>query len=333
MNEISSSAVAPETASMSVAILGAGRLALAVGRMLSSPHIQTRFWARRAESRDTLRESFPDACVEVAMGDAIENASVVFYAVPATSMREVVRQSAPYLSGDQIVLHACRGVAEEQGLTFAHDVFRRETCARKVGVLGGPLYVDELSAGQPLVAVVGSRYDEVYLRMRDTLANPLLKLHGTRDLIGVQVAGAISNVTAIAVGMGEALGLGDTARGVLCTQGLSDATRLGVRLGAERRTFSGLAGVGDLIPRKVHSTQRNQQVGRMLAEGCDVGSAIAQVAGAVEGAVTAHVLGTEAERWGLSLVDMVARVMRKEEDARAGIERVLSMDISLDVDA
>lgn len=332
MNEMRPSVNEEQESPLSVAILGAGRLAWAVGRMLSSPQIEMRFWARKKPAREKLQQAFPAAKVPDNIDDAIRDVSLVFYAVPSTSMTELVRKSAPSLSGDQIVLHACRGVAEEEGLHFAHDVFRRETCIRKIGVLGGPLYIEEMGAGHPLVALVGSRYDEVYRRIRDSIQNPLIKLHGTRDLVGVQVAGAISNVTAIAVGMCDALELGDTARGVLCTQGLSNAMRLGVRLGAERATFSGLAGVGDLIPRKVQSTRRNQEVGRMLVQGLELEAALMKAGGSVEGVTTAIALGQNAMGKGLSLVEMVAGVIHKKEDARAGLERILSMDISLDND-
>lgn len=332
MNETFSERGEQQNDGLSVSILGAGRLAWAVGRMLAAPHIEMRFWARQQRAREKLQEAFPDARVPEQIEDAVRDVSLVFYAVPSTSMPEIVRQSAGSLSGDQIVLHACRGVAESEELLFAHDVFRRETCIRKIGVLGGPLYVDELGAGHPLVALVGSRYDEVHQRIQSSIVNPLIKLHGTRDLMGVQVAGAISNVTAIAVGMCDALELGKTARGVLCMQGLSDATRLGVRLGADRTTFSGLAGVGDLIPRKVHSTRRNREVGRMLAQGIELELALAKAGGSVEGVTTALALEQNARGKGLSLVEMVARVIHKKEEARAGLERILSMDISLEND-
>src|SRR5690606_13524989 len=113
-------------------------------------------------------------------------------------------------------------------------------------------------------------------------------LHPVRDVVGVEVAGAISNVTALAVGMCETLSFGETARGVLLARGLSEATRLGIALGGDPATFGGLAGVGDLIPRRVSSTERHYEVGRRVAAGERVDDVLASMEGCVEGVITAR---------------------------------------------
>src|SRR5690606_35793634 len=100
---------------------------------------------------------------------------------------------------------------------------REETCVRKIGVLGGPLYAPELQSNRPVAAVLASRFDETYEVVRHITANTPVRVHRSRDVVGVEVAGALSNVSALAVGMVEALELGDMARGVVLTQGLIEA--------------------------------------------------------------------------------------------------------------
>ena len=141
--------------------------------------------------------------------------------------------------------------------------------------------------GRPVSAVVASRFDELVHALDFIAENNPVYLHGTRDLIGVEVAGAVSHVTAIAVGMAHAMEMGDTVRGVLLTHGLLDAARLGRELGADPTTFAGLAGVGDLIPRRISSTDHHVAAGEAFAQGASMEAVIDSCEGELEGVVTA----------------------------------------------
>lgn len=309
-----------------VAILGAGRFAEAIARILAPADLNVRLWARRADARDTFALAHPQVECSADIGDVAAPADVVFFAVPASGLDEVANLYGDHARGDQIVIHAVRGTAGE--FVLPHRVIRNRSCVRKIGALGGPLHARELQSGRPLAAVIASRFGEVSALLRRLAHNTPVRVHGSRDIVGVEVAGAISNVSAIAAGMASALDLGDTARGILLTHGLVEAQRLGYALGAEPMTFAGLAGVGDLIPRSVTSTDRHDHVGRRLAFGESLEDALADAQGEVEGVATAVSANRLAERLGLSLplISAVAQIIEGGESASDALERVLRLD-------
>ena len=161
-----------------------------------------------------------------------------------------------------------------------------------------------------------------------------MRIHSTRDVVGVEVCGAVSNVSQIAAGLADGLGLGETDQGILLTRGLVEAARIGTALGAERSTFSGLAGVGDLIPRPVTSTRRHRALGVEISEGRDAASATEQYS-ELEGLRTVRAARALGKRLDLSLplIDAVDDVLYAGKPAGPALERVLSLDLEIDVAA
>jgi glycerol-3-phosphate dehydrogenase (NAD(P)+) len=313
-----------------VAVLGAGKLGAAMAMLLSRAGRRVALWARREEQARAVAGAMPGVSVVTSIEDACRDARVVCFAVPTQALREVARGAGEVARGDQIALHACRGV--ERGFTLAHDVIRQETCIKKIGALGGPLYLDDAERGRPLVAVLASRFDEVQRIVKALTASTPVRIHSTRDVIGVEVCGAISNVSHIGAGMAAGVGLGETDQGILLTRGLVEATRIGVALGAARATFSGLAGVGDLIPRPVRSTRRHRRLGEEIGGGVDAGGARA-AAEDLEGLMTMREAQAVGERHGLSLplIDALNEVLFHGRSPASTLEHVLAMDLDLDV--
>jgi glycerol-3-phosphate dehydrogenase (NAD(P)+) len=312
-----------------VAVLGGGRMGEAVGTILAMAGAKVVVWEIDEARRKALALARPMLRVTDAIGEAIEGAGTVFFAVPGPAFVDVARAYAPYARGDHVVLHGARGVCD--GFLLPHQVVKNETCAKKIGVLGGPLYFADAEHKRPLFVVIASRFDEVIARTRALVHGTPIRLHPARDVIGVEVAGAISNVTAIATGFADGLTMGETARGVLAARGLSEATRLGLALGAELSTFGGLAGVGDLIPRKVSSTERHAELGRRVASGEPAAEVVRAMAGAVEGVMTAREARKKARALGLDLplVEAVVRILDEGANAYEILDRVLSLDLHL----
>jgi glycerol-3-phosphate dehydrogenase (NAD(P)+) len=257
-------------------------------------------WARRAEAGRALAEKIPGVTFLENIGEVLKPASLVVFAVPAGALFECAELYGPSARGDQIVLHACRGVAD--GFVLPHAAIRSKTCVRKVAVLGGPLHARELHLGRPLAAVVASRFSEAIELVAKLVKGTSVRIHPTRDLVGVEIAGAISNVGVIAQGLCEGLELGETSRGVLALRGLSEAQHLGRHFGADPATFGGLAGVGDLIPRRTSSADRHLQLGLELAKGKTMSEALAAAnPGSVEGIATAFAARELAKTHGLKL--------------------------------
>lgn len=314
--------------SLEVALLGAGRMAQVAGRLLLGAGHHVRVWTRRPEAHPELLEHLPGAEWAVSLEEAVAPAEVLFFAVPSHALAEVAREAGAYTRGYQIALHASRGIG--RGFSLPHQSIRSVSGLKKIGALGGPLHSRDLGSGRAVASVLASRFDEVFDFTRALVRNSPVTLHTTRDLVGVEIAGAISNVSAIATGMADGLQLGETARGLLLVHGLSEAERLGLALGAEAETFAGLAGVGDLIPRSVSSTDRHRSLGAQLAAGLDFASAEARVGAALEGPITAE----EAHQWAsshglaLPLVAAVRAVLRGEAAARDALEGVLRLDLA-----
>ena len=308
------------------AILGAGRFSSAVARLLTVSGVPARLWARDEAQRTEVQSQFAGLQVTADIGEATADANVIFFGVPASAVLDVAQMYGDFARGDQIVIHAARGVGPDFALP--HQMIRSKSCVRLIGALGGPLHARELASGRPIAAVCGSRFPETIAALRSVAAKTPVRVHDSRDIVGVEVAGAVSNVSAIAAGMAQSLDLGDTPRGILLTHGLVEAQRLGCALGAEPATFTGLAGVGDLIPRSVTSTDRHVELGKRVATGETLEAALQAADGEVEGVVTATEADKLATTLGLSLplISSVAAVLRGEAKASDKMEEVLRLD-------
>jgi glycerol-3-phosphate dehydrogenase (NAD(P)+) len=308
---------------LDVALIGGGRLAEVMSRLLgaSSTPQRVTHWARNPDVARAFAERNPHVRACATLADAARDARVVVLAVPAMGLDEVAAAYGEVARGDQIVLHACRGVGE--GFRLAHQLIRARTSVRKIVALGGPLHSRELGTGRVLAAVAASRFADGVEAVRAMTAGTPVRVHPTQDVVGVEVATAMSNVWALAAGMCDGLELGDTARGLLLTRGLVEAQRIGLALGAEPATFAGLAGLGDLIPRKVSSTERHHTHGALVAQGK------AEHGPLLEGVVTAEAaraLGVS-RRLKLPLVDAVGSVLSGARPAREVLEHVLTLDL------
>jgi glycerol-3-phosphate dehydrogenase (NAD(P)+) len=313
---------------MKLAIIGAGRLARGAALILGK-RTSIRLWARSEQGRREVAAELPNVEVTADLGRAVDGAELVFLAVPAGSMLDAADQYGKYAKGDHLVLTASRGVGP--GFALPHQMIRAKTCVRKIAAFGGPLHTRELALGRQLSAVLASRFSEPVAAVRELVRGGPLTIHASKDIVGVEVAGAISNAAHFAAGMADALELGETARGVLLTHGLIEARRLGLALGASPETFSGLAGVGDLIPRKVTSTERHHAAAKKFVETGSLEEALKAADGHVEGVSTAR----EAAKLGadrkidLPLMRAVAAVLDGEASPREALESILRLAIDL----
>lgn len=285
------------TTSLEVALIGGGRLAEVIARLLaaSTTPMTITHWARSDAVAASFAERHPRVRREASVAAAARHAQVVVMAVPATALDAVATAYGEVARGDQVVLHACRGVGE--GFLLGHQAIRARTCVRKIVALGGPLHARDLGTGRVLAAVAASRFAEGVDAVRAVTAGTTVRVHPSSDIIGVEVAGAMSNAWTLAAGMCDALELGETARGLLLTHGLVEAQRIGLALGADAATFAGLAGLSELIPRKVTSTDRHLAHGAALA----LGGADAVLGGADAGAVGPELEGVVTVRAALAL--------------------------------
>jgi glycerol-3-phosphate dehydrogenase (NAD(P)+) len=221
-----------------------------------------------------------------------EEADLVVIAVPSSSFRDAighVRGSAPVLS----LVKGLDPASGERLSTLVHD--------RPVAVLSGPNMAEEVLEGLPGATVIASEDEALALWLQDAINSLAFRVYVNTDLIGVEICAAAKNVIALSAGGVDGLGLGDNAKAALITRGLVEMARLGEALGAEHETFSGLAGMGDLICSCWHPSGRNRRAGELIARGATAEEAKAQIGQVVEGLTTAPVLRDLSRRIGVEL--------------------------------
>ncbi len=199
-------------------------------------------------------------------GDALADAGIVIVAVPSHFVETVLAVTKDGMRPDAIVVSATKGLEPGQGRRIS--VLLGELLpGHPVAVLSGPSFAREVALGLPTALVVAATDEGLARALQRALAAPAFRLYTNRDVIGVEMAAALKNVTAIATGLSDGLALGENARAALVTRGLAEIARLGVALGAQPATFLGLAGLGDLVLTCTGSLSRNRALGREIACG------------------------------------------------------------------
>jgi glycerol-3-phosphate dehydrogenase (NAD(P)+) len=242
-------------------------------------------------------------------------------------MRTTVAAVAPSLSADSVLLSVAKGI-EGDTLRRMTQVIADEAPAGadRVAALSGPNLALEISRGLPAAAVVAAEDDGVSRRVVDVLGGRTFRLYRNRDVIGVELAGALKNVVAIVAGAVEGLEAGDNAKAAITTRGLAEITRLGTAMGANPLTFAGLAGIGDILATSTSALSRNHRLGVELASGRAWRDIEGTLPGVAEGAYTVRAAVTLAERHG---VDMpisreVNAVLYGDKDVRASVVDLLA---------
>lgn len=302
--------------SLRVAVLGAGSWGTALAAVMRPGHA-VRLWARDdllAESIGSLRENrrylpgirLPDTVEATSdLRYALDAADAVVYAIPSAGMAQVATAAAPYLQHGATLVNAAKGLEEEAGRRMSElissSVAMTLASACPIVALSGPNLAMEVAMGLPTATVAASLSVEAQLLCRTLWMSPTLRVYTSRDIVGVELAGAMKNVIAIGAGICEGMGYGDNSRAALMTRGLAEITRLGVRLGAEERTFLGLAGVGDLIATSGSRLSRNYRVGLGLGEGRRLAEVIADIGQVAEGVPTTRAICRLAGRVGVDM--------------------------------
>jgi glycerol-3-phosphate dehydrogenase (NAD(P)+) len=224
-----------------------------------------------------------------------ERCLLIFMVVPTKAMRPVARELGEWLTPEHILISCSKGLEPGTAKRMT-EILREETCCIRVGALSGPNLAKEVISAHPSATVVASGFDQVVTEATRALMGPRFRVYGNHDVLGVELGGALKNVVAIAAGTAAGLGFGDNTKSLLVTRGLAEIRRLGDKLGANRETFAGLAGVGDLMVTCASPLSRNHQVGRRLAAGetlTQIAGEMNQVAEGVNTARVVHQIATD----------------------------------------
>jgi len=222
--------------------------------------------------------------VTSSLEEALKNSRVVINVVPVQHIRNVWVMANPYIPDNSVLVNASKGIEVGTNLTASRII--KEITGMVVSVLSGPSFAKEVASRLPTAVTIASEDYTIALLLQEIFNTDYFRVYTHHDVIGVEIAGAIKNVIAIASGISDGLGLGFNARAALITRGLSEITRLGVMLGAKEYTFSGLSGLGDLVLTCTAPLSRNYTVGFELGRGIPLAEIISSRKTIAEGVET-----------------------------------------------
>lgn len=328
-----------------VAIIGGGAWGTALAVHLGRLRPEVRLWMREDDLVARLRERrdnpvflpgvrIPETVRPTSrIGEALHGAGLVLCAVPTPFAREVYRAMRPELAARSSLVTACKGI--EQGTAaLPGDVLGAELgLERRLAVISGPSFAIEVARGQPTALVVASRDAAMAAEVQELLSDRSLRVYTNDDVTGVQLAGALKNVIAIAAGMVEGAGNGHNTMAALVTRGLAEISRLGVALGGRPETFSGLAGLGDLMLTCTGDLSRNRQLGQALGRGERLQDVLAHSPHVAEGVLTTRSARELARREGVAMpiVDEVHRILFEEGSPAEAIDRLMTRPLRPEV--
>jgi len=332
-----------------VAVIGAGSFGTALADLLARNGHDVVLWAREPAHRDELRREgenrryLPGLAFGAALGftssleEALDGREVVVAVVPSHGMRDVMGRAAPLLADGAIVVSGAKGIEVETGMTM-DEVLRAvlpEAHARRAVFLSGPSFAREVMERHPTVVTAAAFDAGAARRAQEVFSAPEFRVYTGDDVAGVEVAGAVKNVMAIACGISDGLGYGFNTRAAIITRGLAEMTRLGVARGANPLTFAGLAGVGDLVLTCTGDLSRNRQVGLKIGRGQRLGEVLAEMRQVAEGVRTTRSVHDLGRRIGVELpiVEQVYEVLYADKDPNRAVGELMTRAPRREVDA
>jgi glycerol-3-phosphate dehydrogenase (NAD(P)+) len=291
-------------------VIGAGSWGTALSLVLAQAGWRVRLWARRADIAEAvarerrnpqyLSEFLLPAEVEATseLARAVAGAGMVALAVPSDGVREVSELLARCLRRGQRVISAAKGLEHGTGRRLSEVIagVLGPASRESIAVLSGPNLAPEVAAGIATASVVACEDSGFAAEAQAALSTPRFRVYTNRDVVGVELGGALKNIIAIAAGASDGLGFGDNTKAALLTRGLAEITRLGLALGARAETFRGLSGMGDLVATCAGRKSRNHQVGYELARGRALTAILAGMRQVAEGVETTRAARSLAAR-------------------------------------
>lgn len=307
------------------AVFGAGSWGTAFSLVLADAGNDVMIWGRREElcREINVRHENPDYLpgVELPPGlrathdpqEALDHAHIVVLALPAQHLRAHLRDWAPLIEDDALIVTLSKGIEIGTSQRMS-QVIAEVTGASpgRVAAVSGPNLSHEIAAREPAAAVVACPDPAAAATLQSAFHTPSFRPYTTGDIVGVEIGGAVKNVIAVACGIAQGLGFGDNTRASIITRGLAEITRLGVALGAEAPTFAGLAGVGDLVATCSSPLSRNRGFGERLGRGETVAQVVAATRQVAEGVKSCEAILDLARGLGVDvpIVEHVVAIVR-----------------------
>lgn len=321
-----------------IGLLGAGTWGMALARMLTNSGHHVRVWSALPEEIEELSHTrkhanLPDMDIPAEIEftadikEACENKDLLLFAVPSVFVRSTARLAAVFVPDNQIIVDVAKGIEPGTFMTMS-EVINEEIPQSVVAALSGPTHAEEVARDLPTTIVAAHNNPEIAETVQRVFSNPVMRVYTNTDIKGVELCGALKNIIALACGISSGLGYGDNAKAALITRGLAEMERLGLKMRCMKETFSGLAGMGDLIVTATSRHSRNNQCGYLIGQGYAPQEAIRQVGMVVEGvnALPAAMALSEKYNAEMPIVSAVDAVINKGMDPKEMARRIMGRD-------
>ncbi len=257
----------------------------------------------------------------------VKGRDLLVMAVPSPAVRTTARLASPFVENGQVIVNVAKGIEEKTLMTMT-QVITDEMPQAVTAVLSGPSHAEEVGKGIPTAIVAGARDKSTAEMIQNIFMNPVFRVYTSADMTGIEVGAALKNVIALAAGMSDGLGYGDNTKAALITRGIAEIARLGEAMGAERKTFAGLSGLGDLVVTCASRHSRNRKAGYLIGKGAGVQEAMDEVHMVVEGVYSARAALALAGKYGIEMpiIAAVNGVLFDGQPVREAVNRLMIRD-------
>ena len=324
---------------ISIGILGAGTWGIALARMLTNCGHKVTVWSAIPEEIDKLssmrrQKNLPDMVIPEetkftkSIEDACKDKNILLFAVPSVFVRSTAQLAAPYIPEGQIIVDVAKGLEPDTLYTMTQVIEDELERAKKqchLVALSGPTHAEEVAKDIPTTIVSACVDMEVAQEVQEIFMNSCLRVYTNPDIQGVELCGAVKNVIALAAGISAGLGYGDNTKAALITRGMAEITRLGKAMGCYEQTFSGLAGIGDLIVTATSQHSRNNRCGYLIGQGVKPDEAVKQVGMVVEGinAIPATLQLADKYKVSMPITEAVNEIINHGADPRESVAELM----------
>lgn len=321
-----------------IAIVGAGSFGVAIAKLFSSyAGCSVALWsAVESEIEAINRENGAVACLPgvvlnlekvkvTANIEVLQYADILILAVASKYLRSVAKTILDYIKKDVILVSAAKGLEYGSFKRMSEVVFD-ETKSCNIVVLSGPSHAEEIANLTPSTAVVSSLNINLAEKIQNIFNSSIFRIYVNEDVVGVEIGGALKNIIALAVGICDGLGLGDNTKAALMTRGLFEIEKFGMAMGAKRRTFAGLAGLGDLIATCISRHSRNKKAGFLIGTGVKVLDALKKVNMTVEGYFATQIAYQfcKAKNLDLPIIENIYKILYEGNSIKSSIEVLMN---------
>lgn len=326
---------------MKIAIIAMGSWGTAIAKLLAENGHDVWAYARDEELIATLRATnqnerylpgvrLPESIRYThSVEEALDGAELVVNAVPTQSFRSSLASYVAVLRDGMILVNLSKGIEISTGKTISEVAKEILDGAGKqvvVCTLSGPTHAEEVGVGMPSAIVVASEDMESAKRVQEAFTNENFRVYTSNDLRGVEICGALKNIIALASGVADGLGFGDNTKAALITRGISEIARFGLARGADRQTFSGLAGVGDMIVTCTSRHSRNRKCGELIGKGATLAEATKEVGMVVEGAHTCKAvmeMRKDIPEIEMPITEVLYKILYEDYPARKALKELM----------